>query len=134
MAPKKPAKKDFDMELMFQKIVPSLQQQEKAHVMETVSVEAPQQREEGVREVNLIKRILLEKLDHTMKMLRACDCDRCRSDILALALNELPTFYAVDETKFSDKIVELRRQYEVKAMSALIMAVQKVKAEPRHDG
>ena len=133
MATRKPAKKDFDMERMFQKLVPSLQQQEKPLIEEPVQADL-ETKPGNTREVNLIKRIVLEKLEYTMQMLRACDCDRCRSDVIALALNELPTFYAVGEELIPEKIAELRRRYEVKVTSALIQAVQRVKAEPRHGG
>jgi len=133
MATRKPAKKDFDMERMFQKLVPSLQQQEKPLIEEPVQADL-ETKPGNTREVNLIKRIVLEKLEYTMQMLRACECDRCRSDVIALALNELPTFYAVGEELIPEKIAELRRRYEVKVTSALIQAVQRVKAEPRHGG
>ena len=133
MATRKPAKKDFDMERMFQKLVPSLQQQEKPLIEELVQADL-ETKPGNTREVNLIKRIVLEKLEYTMQMLRACECDRCRSDVIALALNELPTFYAVGEELIPEKIAELRRRYEVKVTSALIQAVQRVKAEPRHGG
>ena len=78
--------------------------------------------------------ILLEKLPHTMKVLRSCQCERCRLDILAIAMNSLPTAYAVTtEAEDSlERVKKLRRDYEVKVTATLIKAIQQVKNEPRH--
>jgi hypothetical protein len=136
MSPRRTGKKDFDLERMYQKLVPSMQADEPTEVpdLSPEPLVAVAQEFEGqpFEPVNLMEYILLEKMDHTMRMLRACDCPRCRGDILALALNQLPSAYAVDPERFDNKVAELRRIHEVKVTSALIMAVQTVKANPRH--
>jgi competence protein ComFB len=78
--------------------------------------------------------ILLEKLPHTMKVLRSCQCERCRLEILAIAMNSLPTAYAVttEEEDSLERVKKLRRDYEVKVTATLIKAIQQVKNEPRH--
>ena len=134
MARTRSGKKDFDMERMFQKLVPSLQGE--ILPLPDLGPEIPAESEilpaSGGGPVNLMELILLEKMPHTMKMLRACDCESCKNEILAHALNQLPPAYEVDEAVFEEKMLELRRQYEVKITSALITAVQRLKAERRH--
>jgi len=52
---------------------------------------------------------------------------------MAYALNELPPAYMVTEPEdLEATIKQLRKTYEVKVTSALIKAVQKVKAQPHH--
>jgi competence protein ComFB len=134
--PRKPGKKDFDLERMYQKLVPSMQGDELdalIYTPEPLTIPIEQEGDETeFRPVNLMRYILMEKMEHTMKMLRCCCCERCQSDVLALALNQLNPSYAVDKERFEDKVSELRRVHEVKLTSALIMAVQTVKANPRH--
>jgi len=136
MSPRRTGKKDFDLERMYQRLVPSMQADEPAEepvlAHQPISFASQESENQPFEPVNLMEYILLEKIDHTMRMLRACDCPRCRGDVLALALNQLPASYAVDPERFDSKVSDLRRIHEVKVTSALIMAVQTVKANPRH--
>ncbi|MCL2068630.1 MAG: late competence development ComFB family protein [Oscillospiraceae bacterium] len=135
MPPRRSGKKDFDLERMYQKLVPSMGDElpgEPEVIPEPEPFVVPDQEENPFEPLNLMECILLEKMDHTMKMLRSCDCQRCRGDILAIALNQLPCAYVVDCARVAEKVSEMRRLHEVKVTSALIMAVQTVKANPRH--
>jgi hypothetical protein len=133
--PKK-IKKDFDKEKMYSKIMPSLAAPGRPAKEEPVSTVPPAAEEESDQTPHLhnyMEDMMLEKLPHTTKVLGVCDCPRCQSDIMALALNQLPAAYAVaeqaDEPRYMTK---LKGVYEVKVTAALIKAIQQVKIHPRH--
>lgn len=141
----KKLKKDFDREQMYSKIMPTytrefgqdgdeLQEPELPEQPEPEIEPGPEIEPKRLRLHNYTQDILLEKLPHTMKVLRSCQCERCRLDILAIAMNSLPPAYAVTvgEDDGADRVKKLRREHEVKVTATLIKAIQQVKNEPRH--
>lgn len=63
----------------------------------------------------------------------ACKCQRCISDIKAIALNQLPPKYVATEAgEVYTKVNELSVQFEADAITALVMAIKKVSQAPRH--
>ena len=134
----KKIKKDFDKDQMYSKIMPSIVTLPTAAKVE----EKPCQEEEcpvGEQEQrfvlrNFVEDIVMDKLGRTIAMLRCCECERCKKDVMAYALNELPPAYMVlPAHQVEADVKQLRKNYEVKVSSALIKAVQKVKAHPNHD-
>lgn len=81
---------------------------------------------------NFMEDMVLERLDHTLNVLNGCGCERCKKDILAIALNQLPSAYAVIQGDTTHYRKKLKGHYEIKVTSALIRAVQEVKKHPRH--
>jgi competence protein ComFB len=137
----KKLKKDFDRDKMYSKIMPTYTKEdgfEAEAEREPTEPPEPPEREaappEKLRLHNYMQELLLEKLPHTMKVLRSCQCERCQLDILAIAMNSLPTAYAVttEDEDSLERIKKLRRDYEVKVTATLIKAIQQVKNEPRH--
>lgn len=62
-----------------------------------------------------------------------CKCDCCRRDIAAIALNNLPTYYA--STEKGQVIVKthlLSMQMETNVITAITKAVEKVSKHVRH--
>ena len=137
MPTKRSSKKDFDREQMYQKIMPSLIAVSGRDNFADKLTKNPLRTGSGterVGAVNLMELVLLDILEQPMRILRCCDCERCRNDIVALTLNNLPAHYAIMEApQLQQKIIDLRNQYEVKVKSALIQAIQQVKANPHHD-
>lgn len=135
MAVKK-IKKDFDKEQMYSKIMPTVVASEEAPSGEFRPEEAvPLKPAVTARYVlrNYMEDIVLEKLPHTMNMLKACTCERCKKDVMAQALNELPAAYmTVEQDGVEDAVHKLRAGFEVKVSAALIKAVQQIKANPSH--
>ena len=133
-------KKDFDKEKMYSKIMPSIVTPPPAQ--ESFAKEIPLEEEEAPTSGqyqqqfilrNFIEDLVMSKLEHTITMLRGCECEWCKKDVMAKALNELPAAYTVIEPEELEETVgHLRANYEVKVSSALIKAVQAVKANPRH--
>lgn len=148
----KKQKKDFDKELMYSKIMPSVSaypdegKEEPALPRPEPSVPAPPRPEPSApaqppptgapRYIlrNYIEDIVLERLARTMQMLKACECEKCKKDAMAIALNAVPPCYiAVENGREEETVRELRAQHEVRVMGALIQAIQTVKANPAHD-
>ncbi|KAB3527701.1 late competence development ComFB family protein [Alkaliphilus serpentinus] len=62
-----------------------------------------------------------------------CKCQRCASDIKAIALNHLPPKYVATEAgEVYTKVNELSSQFEADAITALVIAIKKVIERPRH--
>lgn len=130
-------KKDFDKEKMYSKIMPSIvtpppQTQGEEEPADLREPSEPAEQQQFVLR-NFIEDIVMDKLERTMDMLRCCQCERCKKDVMAIALNDLPTAYTVVAPEQLEATVkQLRQSYEVKVSSALIKAVQTVKANPNH--
>lgn len=62
-----------------------------------------------------------------------CQCDICKHDIVAIALNNLPPKYVVREQgELYSKINTLDSQYRIDVITALTRAVIIVNEKPRH--
>lgn len=62
-----------------------------------------------------------------------CDCERCRMDIAALALNELPNLYVVTaEGEVMQRTRSLRQQTKVDVIKAVSRAISRVADYPHH--
>lgn len=139
--PRKKQKKDFDRDQMYSKIMPSITldnprfEEEAFGLVEGIGApEGVPRGQTAVPELrNYMEIILREKLPRTTEVLRACTCERCTLDVLALALNALPPAYAVETGEENpDRVKSLRQNYEVKVTATLIKAIQQVKNAPRH--
>jgi competence protein ComFB len=85
------------------------------------------------RLVNLAELLTTEMVNEVMVRLRVCTCPLCVNDVLALALNSLPTKYVTtDEGKQYFQLDIYKKQYETDIMAALTKACVRVKASPRH--
>ncbi|AQS59167.1 late competence development ComFB family protein [Desulforamulus ferrireducens] len=71
--------------------------------------------------------------DYAKKNPDTCTCPRCRLDIMAIALNTLPTRYVVTDeggiyTKVAMELVGGRAQ----VIAAILNGIKSVKNSPRH--
>lgn len=83
---------------------------------------------------NYMEEIVFTTIDDVLKDIIMCKCDRCRMDIAAKALNDLPPQYVVTEKgEVYSKIKNLKVQFEVDVISAITKAAVIVKRNPRHD-
>lgn len=80
-------------------------------------------------------RTLLDEVlgNYARKYPDICRCERCRDDIMALALNSLPVKYVVT----NQGTIITRTVYEciggkVQVIAAITSAIQKVQKNPRH--
>jgi len=72
-------------------------------------------------------------LDECIENSGVCGCDRCRADVKALALNNIPTHYAVSEMgKALQRARILCTQYQTDIIFAIMNAALIVKENPKH--
>jgi len=83
--------------------------------------------------VNVAEVLAREKLLLVMERMKVCTCRTCANDVLALALNSLPTKYVTtDAGKQYFQLDIYKKQYEMDILAALTKACVRVKAAPRH--
>ncbi len=82
---------------------------------------------------NFMEEVVNKKIDSVLKIMNICNCEKCRLDIMAIALNDLPAKYVVTETgELYTKIRELEQQFEVDVETAIIKAAIFVSKYPKH--
>lgn len=83
---------------------------------------------------NYMEEIVLGYMDEVLKDVHMCTCDRCRLDVIAKALNDLPPQYIVTRKgEVYSKINNLRAQFDVDIITAITKAAILVKRNPNHD-
>ena len=77
---------------------------------------------------------VLEKLDELIpKYPGCCFCDKCKQDIVNLALNHLPPKYvSTDKGELFARVEFFNQQCEVETIKQLVTAIELVGAHPRH--
>jgi competence protein ComFB len=85
------------------------------------------------RPINLVKIIAEELLPSVMEKMDVPNTESNRVDVLALALNQLPTKYVTtDEGKQYAKLVDVyKTQYELDVITSLTKACMRVTQKPR---
>jgi len=88
---------------------------------------------EHERPCNLVKQIAVELLPSVLNRLEIEDTEQNREDILALALNHLPTKYVTTcgGKMYAQMIENYKVQYETDVLSGLTRAAMTVKSKPR---
>lgn len=154
-------KKDIDKELMYKKLMPSEPRNARAPVEQAAAEkvspvasggeEAPQAADflsaagrvpeprrvsvpildnRQTEVINVIEAAVLSKLESVLSRFQCCRCDRCKKDIVALSLNKLPPKYMV--LPQGQVPPDLDSQQNAQILTAMIQAVIKVRAKPRH--
>jgi len=83
---------------------------------------------------NYMEEIVLDMIDDILTDINMCTCERCKIDVTAKALNDLPPQYIVTRKgEVFSKINNLRAQFEVDVISAITLAAILVKRNPNHD-
>jgi competence protein ComFB len=77
--------------------------------------------------------VVTKVTDKYMKDAEVCQCEKCRLDVMALALNELPPVYIVtDRGEIFAAIDSTYLQKQVNAEIAVLKAIDMVKSFPKH--
>ena len=82
---------------------------------------------------NYMEDVVRRLVDKYAKEENLCSCEKCRLDVIALALNELPTAYVV--TKRGELLAAVDAIYiqnKINAEIAVLKAIRTVKANPQH--
>lgn len=88
---------------------------------------------EDITYINVIQALVEDKVDKYIKNFKMCDCHRCRTDVIALALTNLPAKYIVIPEHESVPMLSIyESRYSAAVTAQLISACQKVSEHPRH--
>lgn len=81
-----------------------------------------------------MEELVEEEYERDKESLGCCQCERCRGDIIAYALNKLPTKYvvSVQGALYSKVDTVIHVQMATDILSALTQAAEIVKKFPRH--
>lgn len=83
---------------------------------------------------NFMEDVVSQKTDELLKLMNLCRCEKCRMDIIAIALNNLPPKYVVTEVgALYSKIRELEQQFEVDVETEIVKAAICVSKNPKHN-
>lgn len=83
---------------------------------------------------NYMEELVIQKTDSILKLMNICKCEKCKLDIVALALNDLPAKYIVTDTgELYTKLRELEQQFEVDVEAAIAKAAIFVGNHPKHN-
>ncbi len=83
--------------------------------------------------INIMERLAEEKADKYIHLFGLCTCQRCRKDVIALALNTLPAQYAVmPEWEYSIRADMYAKRYSSDLTAELLRACKVVMDNPRH--
>lgn len=114
--------------------VPEKPEQTEAEQAEPVPVEKePQYKEPQYVMVNVMEKLVDEKLDYYMNRFDVCGCSRCRVDVKAYALTHMESKYVVmDKGGVSAFLNFYSNKFSGEVMSHLAKACMRVNEEPRH--
>lgn len=86
------------------------------------------------RLLNVMEIIVNETIDEILRANKdICSCPRCRLDLAAVALNNLPTNYVVTtEGEVFKRTSSLKQQFKVDIIRALTEALKVVSKHPHH--
>ncbi len=83
-----------------------------------------------MRLINVAETVLFSILDKTIEEYDACGCERCRLDIAAIALNNLPPSYVVSTE--GEVVKSIAPQLKADVRRQLDLALKKVSGQPHH--
>jgi competence protein ComFB len=104
------------------------------HVINDICLDGKKEAVYMYRLKNYMEEIVRMLIDEVLEDMSVCKCEKCKMDISAIALNELPPKYVVTEKgELYSKVNTLRQQFEVDALTAIAKAAILVKRSPHHE-
>ncbi len=92
-----------------------------------------QDTDEGFTCFNVMQALVEAKTDKYIKLFGLCTCARCRTDVVALALTNLPAKYVVTSSREMVPLLSVYEgQYSTAVISQVMNACKKVMEHPRH--
>ena len=83
--------------------------------------------------LNVTQSIVEEKADKYMKMFGMCTCNRCRIDVIAMALSNLPAKYVVVKNEdINPRLSFYEQKYSAAVITQVMGACKKVLERPHH--
>ena len=82
---------------------------------------------------NHMEVIVSEKVNDLLSGSDCCTCNDCVLDIMAIALNELPSMYVVsDKGKLFSQVKYSKNQEDITVVTAVTRAIKVVQDRPKH--
>lgn len=101
--------------------------------MNVTDIDENKQTMEGHILVNILEEIMYLEAPKIMAEFNMCNCERCFTDVLALALNNIPPKYVVTHKgALFAKIASYGNQYKTDVLASLTNACNVVKNSPSH--
>ena len=83
---------------------------------------------------NILEDLITYKLDDLIDSTGVCKCDRCRNDIIAIALNKLPSRYVSSAGgDIMARIQSMDDQMQANITTTILKAIDVVKTKPHHE-
>ena len=83
--------------------------------------------------LNVTQSLVEEKADKYIKMFNLCGCKRCRTDVIALALSNLPAKYVVVKNKdINPRLSFYESKYSPAVITQVMSACKRVHERPHH--
>lgn len=83
---------------------------------------------------NLMEELVLKKIEEIWENEDMCKCERCKLDVAAVALNQLPPRYVLtDKGEVYAKTDTLETQKNVDFITAIMKGIKVVKSNPSHE-
>ncbi|HHX62076.1 MAG TPA: late competence development ComFB family protein [Epulopiscium sp.] len=83
---------------------------------------------------NYMELLVDQAFDMATQDMDICKCDKCRLDIMAIALNSLKPMYVVaDDTYLYVKLNTLKQQFSTDIVTAITKGSMVVSANERHE-
>lgn len=83
---------------------------------------------------NFMEDAVIYKTNDILKTMNICKCEKCKLDIIAIALNGLPPKYVVTQIgELFTKVNELTQQFEVDIETSIVKAAVQVGKNPKHE-
>ena len=82
---------------------------------------------------NVMQALVEDKTDKYIKMFGLCNCNRCRIDVIALALSNLPSKYVVAQPhELIPRLSMYEQKYSASVVTQVMSACRKVLDRPHH--
>lgn len=82
---------------------------------------------------NVMEQLVEEKLEEIWQEMETCKCDKCRNDIIAHTLNQIPPRYVVTrEGELYVRLAELTSEHEFDIVIALTKSIKLITEKPKH--
>lgn len=83
--------------------------------------------------LNVTQALVEEKADKYIKMFGMCDCPRCRIDVIAMAMSNLPAKYVVvRDQDINPRLSMYEAKYNAAVVTQVMSACKKVTERPHH--
>lgn len=90
--------------------------------------------DENMKKVtNCMEIIVKECLDKLLENSKGCKCEKCKNDMMAIALNNLKPYYVTTQMgEIMTKIKNMEQQNEANIVVEVTKAIKKVHKSPKH--